>query len=105
MDDLIKKKEKEINEKEIDIETLKNTINELKKGNRYIVLAERKKLYVQLRDTLRFPMNYGIQMEKLRKEEIDECNEILEEFDNKFNISEDEIIVGRHHKYRFSFFT
>jgi hypothetical protein len=93
MEELIKTKEGIIKSLKHDIEDIENQIIELKKGNRKYVLDERKKLYTKLIHSFCYSSD--------RFEEIKDCNEILEEFDNKFNIQENEIIVCRFHKYRF----
>jgi hypothetical protein len=93
MQELIERKEGIIISLKDDIKEIENQIIELKKGNRQYVLYERKKLYTELLNSLWHSFD--------RSEEIKDCNEILEEFDNKFNIQENEIKVCRFHKYRF----
>jgi hypothetical protein len=104
MDELIGKKERIIEDNENEIKRLKDEIQILKEGDnnneiKKIILRDRKELYQKIR--INIPHNMRNDEIFLRDEEVKECNEILEEFDNKFNITKVDLKGVYGQKYRF----
>jgi len=104
MDELIAKKERIIEDNENEIKRLKDEIQILKEGNnnneiKKIILRDRKELYQKIRTHI--PSRFIHDEIFLRDEEVKECNEILEEFDNKFNITKVDLKGVYGQKYRF----
>jgi len=104
MDELIGKKERIIEDNENEIKRLKDEIQILKEGNnnnqiKKIILKDRNELYHRLQTHI--PSRFRHNEIFLRDEEVKECNEILEEFDNKFNITKVDLKGVFGQKYRF----